>query len=83
MNTTNYIVIITLVMIFMMGLWCIDVSASCMIISPNLKRGEECYMYNILNKPVHPTITYHIGLILSMMTFASTVFYLISMTEVC
>jgi len=80
MNATNYAVVITLTMIFMMSLWCIDVSTSCMINSPNLIRGE-CYMYGILNKPTSPVVAYHIGMIQAILAFASTVFYLTSQTE--
>ncbi len=79
MKPTNFTIPMALTILFMMGIWTVDVSTACMINEPYIEGG--CVMVNVFNYPVEAVVTYHIGLIMATMGFATCSFWMLFKIE--
>ena len=79
MKPTDFVIPMTLTILFMMGIWTVDVSTACLINKPFIEGG--CMMYGVFNKPVEAMVTYHVGLILATFGFTAISFWFLFRIE--
>lgn len=76
MNLTP--LMITFIMTFLIGIWTIDVSVSCINMRTDCGGmvGLMNFYYGVENMQ-SPILTYHIGLVLSILSFVATLFLVV------